>query len=263
MRRASSERERGHPRESGAVSGLRVLHAAVGGPPEWRPSKSFSEIHSRRRFVFAIMPSMGATGQAPDPRAFSGRGWEPERTYHTPRADASRSTSSKSSNGGNRGNVAGAPSVSQASAAHAWRSHDSSYKGHFIAAPASDVRAQLPGNEQRSLRATYKEGLALGATLPGPPTLGEGSAQHGFDPQRGIYGHPATKAFSTRKEPPAPPMPPRDSSLPLLMNSRVLAGGRPPLVPEHHRPGYQSPDRALVGDEERTALAMALKRMGQ
>ena len=47
------------------------------------------------------------------------------------------------------------------------------------------------------------------------------------------------------------------------MNGKVLYGGRLPRTPDHHVPGYESPDRALVGDEERSAMAMALKRMGK
>ena len=48
----------------------------------------------------------------------------------------------------------------------------------------------------------------------------------------------------------------------------LKAGGRPSSdagrlrwgPPEHHIQGYESPDRALVGAEETTALATALKR---
>jgi hypothetical protein len=48
-----------------------------------------------------------------------------------------------------------------------------------------------------------------------------------------------------------------------MMNGKVLAGGSKPSTPAHHFPGYASPDRALVGDEERSALAYALKRREQ
>ena len=53
----------------------------------------------------------------------------------------------------------------------------------------------------------------------------------------------------------------RDATWPHMYNGRVLACGQAPKVPEHHVHGYESPDRALVGDEERNALAFALKRM--
>ena len=33
------------------------------------------------------MPCFGVTGRAPDMETYDGRGWEPERTYHTPRLD--------------------------------------------------------------------------------------------------------------------------------------------------------------------------------
>lgn len=41
----------------------------------------------------------------------------------------------------------------------------------------------------------------------------------------------------------------------------MLAGGRPPKAAAHHLPGYLSPDRALVGAEETSALAQALKHL--
>ena len=60
-----------------------------------------------------------------------------------------------------------------------------------------------------------------------------------------------------------PPMPARDSTLPWLMNGKVVAGGRLPPTPDHHRPGYQSPDRALVGDERAHCIGGSAKAHGQ
>lgn len=217
------------------------------------------------------MPSFGATGQAPDFAAFEGRGWEPVRTWHTPRADRSRSA--KSSSGG-RQNVADAPAST--TAARHLRSAGWDGSGAY-----SDRSAVRPDITQIPLRSHYETALRRGAPLPGPANLGDGPAHSGYDPRRHQirqqdmdsisarrYGTAAPrgyvdKGYSTKKEPPMPPMPARDSTLPWLMNGKVVAGGRLPPTPDHHRPGYQSPDRALVGDEERTALAAALKRMGK
>ena len=71
--------------------------------------------------------------------------------------------------------------------------------------------------------------------LPGPPCLGEGLAHAGFDPRRGPYGAEVgwDRHYSTKKEPPEGPKPSRDSSWPVLMGGRVLAGGKLPPTPAH------------------------------
>lgn len=231
------------------------------------------------------MPTFGTTGRAPSREAWNGHngmgnfiqrtppfilsklltcfllsaGWEPERTYHTPRADRGRSA--KSSGGGNRA-ANGGVAAKQAEAPRQDVRSVTGWEGQFDGAPASAERACRPGLEQASLRSRYQTHVS---SLPGPANLGEGLAHRGFDPSRAPYGQQAGwgKEYSSRKEPPLPPQPGRDSTLPHLMNGRVLAGGRRQVTPEHHRPGYMSPDRALVGDEERSALAFALKRMGK
>lgn len=223
------------------------------------------------------MPSFGATGHAPDFDAFNGfngRGWQPDRTWHTPRADRSRSA--KSSAGGPRGNVVGAPSATPA----ARHTRSAGWDGHYDGETPRGVR---PDINQPPLHSYYREAMRQGAPLPGPANLGEGplSTHSGYDPRRHQHRQydmdtisarrhgtaaprgTADKSYSTKKEPPLPPQPARDSSTPHLMNGKVLYGGRLPPTPDHWRPGYESPDRALVGDEERTAMAMALKRMGK
>ena len=118
--------------------------------------------------------------------------------------------------------------------------------------PGVDVRTMVqPGLDNSSLRSVYEKTLAPGAPftppLPGPPTLGEGLAHRGFDPSRGAvgrqFGH--SKEFSTKEPPPAPPPMPSQSQAP-DDERRVVAGGRPPKVPEH-REGLRESDRALIG----------------
>lgn len=194
------------------------------------------------------MPAFGNTGLPPDPNTWSGRGWAPERTWLTPRTDGARDTSAKAAP------RSAAPQQQTALKA-------------LGPPPGVDVRTMVqPGLDSSSLRSVYEKTLAPGAPfrppLPGPPTLGEGLAHRGFDPSRGAvgrqFGH--SKEFSTKEPPPAPPPMPSQSQAPWMMNGRVVAGGRPPKVPEHHVKGYESPDRALIGSEEVTATAAAMRR---
>ena len=193
------------------------------------------------------MPAFGATGIPPDPNKYDGRGWEPDRTYHTPRADASRSAKSSS------GRAARTAAAMQATAAPPRRVSGWEYRAETGGGGPLPVQ---PGIGAQSLRGDYQQ---YRPTLPGPTYKGEGEAHMGFDPRRAPYGSQAGwgSGYSTRREPPDGPMRHRDSSWPAMMGGKVLAGGSWQPTPPHHLPGYESPDRALVGDEERSALAMA------
>lgn len=120
-------------------------------------------------------------------------------------------------------------------------------------------------------------------------TRAEQDAHRGFHPQRAPYGRDAMwgDSFSTKKEPPAgmraflPPRPERPAWSPdtgewppnrpakgpplVLMRKRphpsygTVLRAHPPVVPLHHFKGYESPDRALVGDEELAAKSQALR----
>lgn len=183
------------------------------------------------------MPSMGVTGYEPDMRLHDGRGWQPTRTWHTPRSDAS-GRSSKASVG---------------------RAHRIALSTGTPVHRVPRSETTQPGIGQPSLRSGYQ---TYNPTLPGPVGFGEGHAHQGFSPQRGEYGQQVgwDRHYSTKKEAPAPPQPARDSAWPVMMDGKVIAGGLLPPTPLHHYPGYRSPDAALVGDDERTALATALLR---
>ena len=189
------------------------------------------------------MPAMGVTGEPPDMRLHDGRGWAPTRTWHTPRSDsAGRSVKASAGRARREALSRGTPST---------------YVGGWDATFAR--ASSQPGVGQTSLRAAYQR---HNPPLPGPTGFGEGEAHLGFHPQRGVYGQTVgwDRYYSTKKEPPEPPMPQKDSDWPVLMGGRVVAGGLLPPRPLHHLPGYRSPDAALVGDDETTALAYALKR---
>ena len=206
------------------------------------------------------MPCMGATGQPPDPESWQGRGWEPERTYHTPRADRSRSSKLAAYKLDSR---KAAPVLA------------TSYLGESLNTTGFEDDWRLEkqstavqaGEETESLRSSYQRNRPR---MPGPPNLGEGDAHAGFDPHRGVYGREAgwTKGYSSRRPPPPNAYAPtRDSSWPHMMNGKVLHGGAQGSqvgkggfrrVPEHWVPGYKSPDAALVGAEETTAMSTAL-----
>jgi hypothetical protein len=220
------------------------------------------------------MPSFAATGVPPDMTTWQGRGWEPERTYHTPRADAGRSA--KSGAGGGRASGAGGGRALHTQPAAHWCDNSLQQERRAgwesLDAPAAppEARSVQPGLATPTLRARYQQSarsVSAQATFPGPAHLGEGLAHVGFDPQRAVVGREAgwARAHSTKHDAADGRSAGREASAaPLLMQGRVLAGGRPPQLAEHHANlAYVSPDRALVGAEERTAMGAALRQRGR
>jgi hypothetical protein len=143
------------------------------------------------------MPTFFRTGAPPDPESWSGCGWEPSRSWHTPRDERERGS----------GCMLEQPTRQ----------------------PLGDGKATLKGYmpHRGGLQAGKRDSSRIQSKL-----------------------HLPRQQSNTRCE----------SAHPFLMNGHVLAGGRPTIVPAHHRPGYESPDRALVGDEEAAARAAALRR---
>ena len=180
----------------------------------------------------------------PDLNTYDGRGWEPERTWHTPRRDSS--------------SVKG-PS------------------GRWV--PQSELaRPDWYGSPGvLSSRAGGKGGQFT-------PSPGERRAPPVEWPQRGSWGapgfennpgfHPDLRPRHGERDalPFEAPMPMRRASTPppsrrgiapqhpLMMDGLVTLQGRIHNKNLHHRPGYESPDRALVGAEEAAARAKADKQ---
>jgi hypothetical protein len=184
--------------------------------------------------------TMGAifrTGHPPDMEKWLGRGWEPERTYNTPRLDISRSIKSRPKGGGT------------------WAGQTAE-RGD---GGSADSRSVQPGLATASLRSHYQQ-RHDSRGFPGPSSLGEGEAHRGFDPSRGVYGREARHGltYSSKKAPPLPPQSSSFSTQPVMMGGKVLAGGTRPSVPAHHLKGYQNPDAAIVRDGEGTAMTTAL-----
>ena len=214
------------------------------------------------------MPSFAATGIPPDMDAWLGRGWEPERTYHTPRADASRSA--KSSASGGRSTHPRAHWCDNSLQQERRAGWDSLQRTQVYGRPSSQ-----PGLATASLRDHYMQRSVQGAgssaqqTFPGPAHLGAPFAHAGFEPGRAVPGRQtgwrqghSTKDARSAANANIYSMGRVESAAPLLMQGRVLAGGKPAILAEHHADfSYVSPDRALVGNEERTAMAMAIKRL--
>ena len=115
------------------------------------------------------MPSMGVTGEPPDMRRYPGRGWEPDRTYLTPRLDGDGSSKSA---GGRAGHADGMGGGAQQRRLSGWEGR------------ANPGRLPVqPGIGRATLRQEYYDHQQ--ATFPGPNALGEADAHAGFAPRRG------------------------------------------------------------------------------
>jgi hypothetical protein len=166
---------------------------------------------------------------------YEGRGWEPERTYHTPRSDA-RSAKSQSGR---------------------WVPHSERTQPDWYGTPG------VPSTRAGGRGGHFSPSMA--GRRP-PPFVQR--CHDGFDPDvRPLHGERESLPWEAplRRSMTPPPSSRRWSSAndplayPTLMDGRVTLGGRAPDKNLHHRPGYESPDRALVGDEEAAARAKADK----
>ena len=177
---------------------------------------------------------------APDMRSWDGRGWEPERTYHTPRIDA-ESTKSKSGR---------------------WIPPSERAQPDWYAQPG--VRSSRQGGHGGHFSRSASERVHP-PDFPQPGSWGAtGYGNDGFHPElRPRHGNrdalPFEAPFPRRSASPLSTR--RTSGLsprhPLMMDGAVVLGGCTPNRNLHHNLTYQSPDRALVGDEEIAARAKA------
>ena len=231
------------------------------------------------------MPAMGTTGQPPNfngnfstpmrgseegipINVHDGRGWEPKRTFVG--SNERTYASVRSISGRNRRERTGEydrremPREFSASAAE--------WAASRPTGPPWQARphSTQPGLYNPSLRAHY---FHYDPDLPAPTSLGEGDANLGFDVRRAVASSGRAAGwersdipYSTKRVPADSPRQHADSTWPFLMNGKVVANGDRvrEITPPHHsgtgRMPYHSPDRALVGEEEKTALSTALKR---
>lgn len=177
--------------------------------------------------------------------AYDGRGWEPERTWHTPRRDSS-SVKGPSGRWVPQSEVAkpdwyGSPGVLSSRAG--------GKGGHFTPAPENRKPPPTEWPQHGSWGAPSYE------TNPGfHPDL---RPRHG-DREALPFEAPMPRRAST-------PPPSRRGigdvpQHPFMMHGHVTIQGRIQNRSLHHSPGYESPDRALVGAEEAAARAAANKR---
>eukprot|EP00325_Prymnesiales_sp_UTEX-LB-985_P031607 CAMPEP_0174722962 /NCGR_PEP_ID=MMETSP1094-20130205/39715_1 /TAXON_ID=156173 /ORGANISM="Chrysochromulina brevifilum, Strain UTEX LB 985" /LENGTH=256 /DNA_ID=CAMNT_0015923919 /DNA_START=99 /DNA_END=869 /DNA_ORIENTATION=- len=173
----------------------------------------------------------------PDMRTWDGRGWEPERTYHTPRRDEG---STKSASG-------------------RWIPASERAQPDWYGRPGvPSTRAGGKGG-QFSLRSERRT-----TEWPDTQDASGDTCNPGFSPEarplhRERQAQPWEAHFYRSSTPPGRRMPGARPEHPLMMDNRVVAGGHVPNRSIHHRPGYMSPDRALVGEEEKAARAKADK----
>lgn len=178
------------------------------------------------------MPSMAFI--PPDMRTYDGRGWEPERTYHTPRRD--------------EGSV-------------------KSQSGRWVppserAVPDWYGKPGVPSTWAGGKGGHFSQSGRRASDFPHAGSWGEGYAHEGFTPEaRPLHGKREAQPWEA-------PLPRRSSTPPtrtqgqypnhpLMMEGRVHANGYVPDKNLHHRRGYMSPDRALVGEEEKAAREAA------
>lgn len=180
----------------------------------------------------------------PDMRTWDGRGWEPERTYHTPRGDA-RSAKSVGGRHDSRPSAVPAPDWYGAPGVRSTRAGGQG--GHYSPAQEPPVPRDWPQKGQWG-QANSNVGFSDAA---------------GLRPLHGDRERQAWEAPLRRSTPPPSFRRPRqlDSAPahPIMMDGMVALGG---LVPDrnlHHVLGYESPDRALVGEEEAAMRAKVEK----
>ena len=170
----------------------------------------------------------------PNPESYDGRGWEPDRTYHTPRRGA-RSSKSACSRCIPPSELAKPewcvhPGVSS--------SNQGGMGGHFTPQPAN--RRPPPQIFPRNNGWGERE-----------------SAQLGFHPElRPLH---RTAGVTNLDDKTMPRQRDYVQKPPIMLNGAVKVGGRVVDKNLHHCADYVSPDRALVGAEEAAARASAEK----